>query len=117
MGLGVDDVIGTDHPFLINNYDRLKVIQHEEPGEEESRTPEGRRNPGVQVIIIRRRRIVSDHRWTFIIVVVVDHVRIGVITIILWRSRLAALISGYYHWKPKIHGNTLHRIYCFIPIH
>jgi hypothetical protein len=67
----------TDYaPTVTNEHDPVEVVQDEEPAEEESRIPEGIRNPAVKVTIVRRRRIVRDYRWAFLIVVIVYYRRV-----------------------------------------
>jgi hypothetical protein len=62
----------------------MEIIQNEKAREEESRTPEWVGNPSVQVVVIPRRWIISDHRRTFVIVVLVNGLRFNVFTARRW---------------------------------
>jgi len=71
-GNRVNDVIGKDgHPAMHMDHP-VEVMKDEESREEESRAPERRRNPGIEIIVIPGRWIVSNYRWAFIIVIIVD---------------------------------------------
>ena len=70
----------------------VKVVQDEEPREPEPRTPEGIRDPRIQITVIRGRRIVGDNGWTLFIVIMVDHFGIGILPVILNRFGFIALI-------------------------
>ncbi len=56
----------------------MKIVQDVKAREEETRTPEWIRHPAIQVVVIPRRRIVSDNRRAFLIVIVVNFLRLGV---------------------------------------
>jgi hypothetical protein len=53
----------------------MKIVQDEKTREEETRTPEWIRNPSIQVVVIPRRRIISNHWRAFIVVVLVNYRR------------------------------------------
>jgi len=51
----------------------VEVMEDKESIKEESSAPEGKWNPGIQIIVIPGRRIVSYNRGTIIVVIVVDY--------------------------------------------
>jgi hypothetical protein len=53
----------------------VEVVQTEIAREEKSTPPEWIGDPGVQVMIIPRRRVVCDNRGTFLIVIVIYNLR------------------------------------------
>lgn len=73
--LGVDHVVAEYHGSSIYESNPMEVVQTEESWEPESRIPEWIRNPGIQVIIIPGWGIVSNNRWTLIVVIIVDDLR------------------------------------------
>lgn len=82
MGIWVDVVIADQMMMMV--VVEMKIIQDEKAREEETRTPEWVRNPSVQVVIIPGRRIVSDNRRTFSIVILVNYRRRNVFTARRW---------------------------------
>jgi|GEM_PF-5963929 hypothetical protein len=83
MGLGVNEVVGNQMMMMMVMKD-MKVVQDEKAREEETRTPEWVRNPSIQVVVIPGRGIVSDNRWTFGIVVLVNYRGRNVFTARRW---------------------------------
>jgi hypothetical protein len=80
MGVDNEPLVMGGHMVAANKGSAVKthvpveVVEDEVPGEIEPRTPPERiRNPGIQVIVGVRRRIVSYHRGAVIIIVIVDH--------------------------------------------
>jgi hypothetical protein len=73
MMITVEHVIGNNEHIPVDKEDPVKVIENEESGEEEPAAPERGRNPCVQVVIIPRRRVVSDDRWALIVIIIVDN--------------------------------------------
>ena len=71
MSCCVDEVTGDQMVMMTNEDDPVEVVENEEPGEEETGAPERIRHPGVQVVIVPRRRVVSDYRRALIVVVIV----------------------------------------------
>ena len=75
MSLWVDEVIGDFVMMMvtvkIHNNDNIKIVQDEEPREEESRTPERIRDPGVKVVVIPWRRVIGYHWRAFLVIIVV----------------------------------------------
>ena len=70
----------------IEKDDSVKIVEAEEPGEPETSKPERIRNPGIQITVIRRGRIISHNRRALIGVVVVDCRRFVILRIVLrWR--------------------------------
>jgi hypothetical protein len=81
----IKNVIADHKPMMANEDDSVKIMQTEEAREEKSTRPERIRNPGIQVVIVPRRRIVCDNRGAFLIVVVVycRRVRLGLVFSVL----------------------------------
>jgi hypothetical protein len=75
----VKNMIGNNNRSVSEDDGSVKVVEDEESREEEPGAPEWRRNPGVQVIVIPWRRIVSNHRWAFFVVIIVEHRRFSVL--------------------------------------
>jgi hypothetical protein len=73
------NVIANRHNTLVNNRHLVKVMEDEESGEGKTGTPERIRNPGIQIEVIWRGSIVSDHRRAFVVVIIVDHCRFSVL--------------------------------------
>jgi hypothetical protein len=79
MSPGIEEVIGDPEMMVMKaSDDNVKIVQDEESREEEPGTPERIRNPAIQVVIIPGRRIVGDNRRPFVIVIVVDFLRLNV---------------------------------------
>jgi hypothetical protein len=62
----------------------MEIVQNKKAREEETRTPEWVGNPSIQVVVIPGRWIISNHRRTFIIVVLVNCFRWNVFTARRW---------------------------------
>jgi hypothetical protein len=60
---------------MTNDDGLVEVVQDEEAVEVEPVPPEWIGDPGVQVIIIPRRRVVTNNRGTFLIVIVIYNLR------------------------------------------
>jgi hypothetical protein len=84
----IGDVMTIMTVMMSNN--NIKVVQYEKPGEEEPRAPEWVGNPCIEVRVVRRRWVVSDYRWPFLIIIVVDDRRVRILTVGagLFRSRV-----------------------------
>jgi len=76
----VKNVIANHHNTLVNNGHLVEVMEDEESREEKPAIPEGIRNPGIQIEVIRRWSIVSNYRRAFPVVIIVDHRRLGVLS-------------------------------------
>ena len=61
----------------------VKIVEAEEPGEPEPTAPEWIGNPGIEVIIIPGRWIVSNNRRTLIVVIIIDYRWFVVLRIVL----------------------------------
>ena len=66
-------VIANNDYAITDTDDFMKVMEDEESREEKAVTPERVRNPRIQVQVIWRGRVVSNHRRAFPVVVIVDH--------------------------------------------
>ena len=75
VGSGVSKVVGNYANPSIYEESSVKVMEDEEAREKGTGAPEWIRDPSVHVVIIPGRRIVRDDWRTFIIVVVIDHLR------------------------------------------
>jgi hypothetical protein len=69
----VEVVIGKSMMSVVDDDDSVKVMKAEEPGEPKSGPPERIGDPGIHVIIIRGRGVVSNNRRSLVVVVVIDH--------------------------------------------
>jgi hypothetical protein len=68
------DMIGANVRFAVITHVPMEVMEDKVAGVIKPRTPPERiRNPGIQVIIRLRRRVVSYHRGAVITIVIVDH--------------------------------------------
>jgi hypothetical protein len=111
-----DYVVGDHEGSLVEENMPMEIMEDEEAGKVESRTPKRIRNPGVQVIIGSRRRIIGNHRGTGINIIVVDHLGAGIGhgTILLglaifvgWRrgGLRGSISSDHFHPVPVFHGD------------
>jgi hypothetical protein len=80
----------------------VEIAQDEESGEEEPGTPERIRNPGVQGIVSRGRRVVGNDRRAIIIVIVVDDLRGRIRGVIVYRcfGHFCGWFLGGLRWSP-----------------
>jgi hypothetical protein len=72
----IKDVVADHAPTMTNENDPMKIVQAEEAREEKSIPPKRIGNPGVQIIIIPRWRIVCDYRRAFLVIIVVYYRRV-----------------------------------------
>lgn len=74
--------------MIAHKDESVEIMQTEKAREEKSAPPERVRNPGVQIIIIPRWRIVCDYRRAFLVIIVVyqSGIRLGLIFSVLARS-------------------------------
>ena len=63
----------------------VKIVKAEEPGEPEPAEPERIGNPGIEVIVIRGRRIVGNDGRTLLVIIIVDYRWFIVCGIVFWR--------------------------------
>jgi hypothetical protein len=70
-------------PVMMPVVTYVKVRQHKEPREPEIPPPKRIRHPTVKVCIIRRRGIIRDYRWPFIVIVIAHRLSVRIIR---WRS-------------------------------
>ena len=79
MSPGIEEVIGDPKMMVMKAPDdNVKIVQDEESRKEEPGTPERIRNPVIQVVIVPGRSIVGDNRRPFVIVIVIDFLRLNV---------------------------------------
>ena len=69
-------MIGNEARPTVSVNGPVEVVENEESGEPETGAPEGVRDPGIHVIVIPGRRVVSDDGRPFIVVVVVNYIGI-----------------------------------------
>ncbi len=77
MGFWIDKVIADKMVMAIDEDSPVEIMQAEETRKEESAPPEWKWDPSIEVVIIPRRWIICDNRGTFIIVIVVYFIRVG----------------------------------------
>jgi hypothetical protein len=82
---------------MTNGNDLVEVVQDEEAPEEETGPPEWVWNPTIHIIVIPGRRIIADHGWTFVVIVIVDYRRIGVIRVTCRRFASSITSRGIGH--------------------
>jgi hypothetical protein len=116
----VEEMIG-DHvmkPMTVKmyKYRKIKIVQDEEAGKVKTGKPKRVRDPGIQVVIIRRRYIIGNHRRAFLGVVVIDYRRFNVFAA-CWRLTLCVLIRFGRNSQTKPCGCILKRLQCFIFSH
>ena len=66
------------NPFVYDDRS-VEVIQNEKAGKPKIEPPKRIWNPGIKIVVIRRRSIVRDYRRSLIIIIVVYYSRVGVI--------------------------------------
>jgi hypothetical protein len=104
--------------MLVHNDDPVEVVENKEPWEIEPGEPEGRRNPGIKIVVIPGWRVVSNHRWPLIVVVVVNDRRISVFAVIDRLRILSGFVCSICHdWKAKLGGNGIEYSNCFVLSH
>ena len=79
MSADVVEMIRDEHGPVVYVYHPMEIVQNKESGKPETIAPERIRNPGVQVIVIGRWSVVGHHRRPFFVVIIIYHLRIGVI--------------------------------------
>lgn len=111
-----DHVVGDHEGSLMEENMPVEIMEDEEAGKVEPRTPERIGNPGVQVIIRLRRRVIGNHRRAGIIIIIVDHLgpRIGdgktfrgLAIFVGWRNGglRASFPLNHFHPTPVFHGD------------
>ncbi len=60
----------------------MEIAEDEEAREPESRTPERIGNPGIEIHVIRRRRVVGDDRGTLVVIIIVDYGWFGILRVV-----------------------------------
>jgi len=67
-------MVAADEISSVKTYVPMEIMEHEVSGEEDPRTPPERiRNPGIQVGIWRRRRVVGYHWRSVVIIIVINN--------------------------------------------
>jgi hypothetical protein len=91
----------------------MEIVQNKKAREEEARTPEWERNPSIQVAVVPGRWVISNHRRTFIIVVLINDLRGNVFTA---RRRLTfcVLFGSGYKSQTKLSSQILECLQSFI---
>jgi hypothetical protein len=74
-------VIGDPSPVTTEEDSPIEVTQTIVAWEEKSTPPEWVWDPSIHVIVIPGRGIVANHGWTFVVIIIVDYRRIGVIAV------------------------------------
>jgi hypothetical protein len=97
FGRGMNNVVSDYTGLIMDNYCPMKVMEDEESIEKNPGTPEGIRNPDVHVIIRPGRLVISDHRRSVVIVIIVDDLRIGVRRVIIGGIVISSIVIGGLH--------------------
>jgi hypothetical protein len=75
MVSAVDHVVGNEKGVPVEKYAPMKIIQDEKPAKVEPRAPERVWDPGIQIVIRIRRRVVGNYGGAFTVIVIVDNLR------------------------------------------
>ena len=75
-------MVGNDDDNVVEDDEAAEIVKDKISWEEKSAAPERIRHPGVQVIIIPRRRIIGHNRRTFAVIIVINHFGIGILAIV-----------------------------------
>jgi hypothetical protein len=73
---GIENMVGHHKRPVIHKYMPMEIMQDEKPAKVESRAPERIWNPGIQVVIRIRGRIVGNHRRALRIIIIIDNLRV-----------------------------------------
>ncbi len=111
MCLWVDEVVADEVTMSMME---VKIVQDEKTREPEPGIPEWARDPRIKVEIIPRRRIVSHDRRTFVVVIVINNLRIPVILRLLF-IRVLPLVD--LNRQTLLGGKILNRLGRLIPVH
>jgi hypothetical protein len=76
VALVVAIMIGNEARPTVSKNGPVEIVENEESGKPETGAPEWVRDPCIHVIVIPGRRIISDDRRTFIVIVVVNYIGI-----------------------------------------
>jgi hypothetical protein len=106
----VDEVIGDEVMTMME----VKIVQNEKTREPEPGIPEWARDPGIKVVIIPGRRIVSHNRWTFGVVIVIDYLRFPIILRLRF-NRILPFVD--FNWQALLSSKILDRLGRLIPVH
>jgi hypothetical protein len=74
MHFVLNQYVVADHKgFLMEEHMTVKIMENEEPGIVKPRTSERIRNPGIEVTIGLRRRVIGNHRGAIVIIIIVNN--------------------------------------------
>ena len=73
---GMDGMVADNERPVVEGHGPVKIVKNEEPRKMNRGIPEGVRNPGIQVCIRLRGRIIRNHRRAVIVVIIVHDLRI-----------------------------------------
>jgi len=88
----VDEVVADHEGPVMAESNSMKVMQDEEPREEEPGAPEWGRDPCIEVVIIPWRRIISHHGWPLVVIVILDYG--GTIWTVILRWLVFGILTG-----------------------
>jgi hypothetical protein len=118
VGPGIAKMIGNEPGPIVYENGSVEVMENKESREPETGAPERIRNPGVHVIIIPGRRVVSDDWRAFIVVVVINDFGSLVLTIACWWLIWSNLTPGISrNRQTRLSGKVLKCIEGLIPAH
>ena len=78
--------------MMMNRF--MKIVEAEEPGEPEPAKPEWIRNPGVQITVVRRWRIIRHDRRALIGIIIIDCRWFIILRIVLRRRSFSIGLFG-----------------------
>ena len=73
MGFRIDKVIADKMLMAIEEDNPVEIMQAEETRKEESAPPEWKWDPSIEIVVVPGRRIISNHGWTFLIIITVNY--------------------------------------------
>jgi hypothetical protein len=85
----------------------MEIMQTEETREEKSAPPEWVWDPGIHIIVVPGWRIVANHGWTFVVIIIVDYRRIGVIAVTYRRFASGIASRGIGHDRQTNAGSEV----------
>jgi hypothetical protein len=86
---------------MLHEHDPVEIVENKKSRKQKAVPVERIGHPGIQVIIIRRGRIIGHHGRTRMVIVMVDDRRIGILWIVLGR-----LILHVTRLRSGSHGQT-----------
>ncbi len=102
--IAIEEVVSDDEGSSVYENDLVEVVEDIESREEKSAEVEGRRHPSIHVGVVPRRRVVSDHRRSLAIIIIVYNTRFYIFrTLGRWSFVIRAWNFGILVWG--VHGD------------